>query len=109
MSTAKRELRRRLAREQRTIGTRLAEAVGPNLAGPVLGRARIGYELAERSRGVAHGGMGMIARLVAEVDGGLATGLVRPRPDKPSSSGTPAGIIGVLACLGHGAREDQRG
>ncbi|MGH9189448.1 MAG: IS1380 family transposase [Acidimicrobiales bacterium] len=70
MSKAKRELRRRLAREQRTIGTRLAEAVGPNLAGPVLGRARIGYELAERSRGVAHGGMGMIARLVAEV--GLA-------------------------------------
>jgi len=70
MSKAKRELRRRLAREQRAIDRRLAEAVVPNPAGPVLGRARIGYELAERQRGIAHGGMGMIARLVASV--GLA-------------------------------------
>jgi len=70
MSKAARERRRRLAREQRVIERRLAEAVAPNAAGPVLGRARIGYELSDRSRGVAHGGMGMIARLVAEV--GLA-------------------------------------
>jgi hypothetical protein len=70
MSKAKRELRRRLAREQRAVERRLAEAVAPNPGGPVLGRARIGYELADRSRAVAHGGMGMIARLVAEV--GLA-------------------------------------
>lgn len=70
MSKAKRELRRRLAREQQAIETRLAEAVGPNLAGPVLGRANIGYELAERTRAVAHGGMGMIAKVVGEV--GLA-------------------------------------
>lgn len=70
MSKAKRELRRKLEREQRAIGRRLADAVAPNAAGPVLGRARIGYELAERSRGVAHGGMGMIARVVSEV--GLA-------------------------------------
>jgi hypothetical protein len=70
MSKAKRELRRRLEREQRTIEARLAEAVAPNLAGPVLGRANIGYELSDRSRGTTHGGMGMIAALVAEV--GLA-------------------------------------
>jgi len=70
VSTTKRELRRRLAREQRAISTRLAAAVAPNPAGPVLGRANIGYELSDRSRGVTHGGMGMIARLVAEV--GLA-------------------------------------
>jgi hypothetical protein len=70
MSKAKRELRRRLEREQRAISARLAAAVAPNLAGPVLGRANIGYELSERSRGTAHGGMGMIARVVAEV--GLA-------------------------------------
>ncbi len=67
MSKAKRELRRRLAREQRMIEHRLADAVAPNLAGPVLGRANIGYELAERSRGVAHGGMGMVAKVVGEV------------------------------------------
>jgi len=44
--------------------------VAPNLSGPVLGRANIVYELAERSKGVAHGGMGLVARLVEEV--GLA-------------------------------------
>ena len=70
MSKAKRELRRHLAREQRGIERRLAAAVAPNAAGPVLGRANIGYELSERTKGTAHGGMGMIARLVAEV--GLA-------------------------------------
>ncbi|MCA1682154.1 MAG: IS1380 family transposase, partial [Actinobacteria bacterium] len=70
MSKAKRELRRRLAREQRAIERRLEEAVAPNEAGPVLGRANVGYELSERTKGVAHGGMGMVARLVGEV--GLA-------------------------------------
>lgn len=70
MGKAARELGRRLAREERTIEARLAEAVAPNAEGPVLGRAPIGYELAERTRGVAHGGMGMIAKLVEEV--GLA-------------------------------------
>src|SRR5205085_5148250 len=70
MSKAKRELRRALAREQRVIERRLAGAVAPNAGGPVLGRARIAYELSARTKGVAHGGMGMIARLVAEV--GLA-------------------------------------
>ena len=70
MSKANRELRRRLAREQRAIDRQLQEAVAPNTDGPVLGRARIGYELSDRSRGTAHGGMGMIASLVAQV--GLA-------------------------------------
>jgi len=70
MGRAKRELRRRLAREQRVIERRLADAVGPNPTGPVLGRTRIRYEYAERTKGVAHGGMGMIARLVEGV--GLA-------------------------------------
>jgi Transposase DDE domain group 1 len=67
MSKAKRELRRRLAREQHAIEARLEAAVAPNPAGPVLGRARICYELSERTKGTAHGGMGMIARLVEEV------------------------------------------
>ena len=67
MSKAKRALRRRLDREQRAISARLADAVAPNVAGPVLGRANIGYELSDRTRGVTHGGMGMIARVVGEV------------------------------------------
>jgi len=70
MSKVKRELRRRLAREQRVIERRLAAAVAPNAAGPVLGRANIAYELSGRTRATAHGGMGMVARLVGEV--GLA-------------------------------------
>jgi len=68
--TDKRKLRRRLAREDATIKRRLESAVVPNLGGPVLGRANIAYELAERTKAVAHGGMGMIATLVKAV--GLA-------------------------------------
>ncbi len=60
----KRHLRRQLERERRLITRRLAQAVVPNPDGPVLGRANISYELAERTRAVAHGGMGMITRLV---------------------------------------------
>jgi hypothetical protein len=77
MSNAKRELRRRLEGEQRAIERRLAAAVAPNPGGPLLGRANISYELSERTRGVAHGGIGMIARLVeavglaAEIDSSL--------------------------------------
>ena len=70
MSKAKRQLQRRLEREQLAIERRLGAAVGPNLAGPLLQGAPIRYEWAERDRGVAHGGIGMIARLVEAV--GLA-------------------------------------
>ncbi|MDQ3770370.1 MAG: IS1380 family transposase [Actinomycetota bacterium] len=70
MSKASRQRRRALAREQRAIKGRLADAVAPNMAGPVLGGANISYELSGRTKGTAHGGMGMVARLVGEV--GLA-------------------------------------
>jgi len=69
MSSFNRALKRRLEREQRSIEARLGAAVAPNLSGPVLGAAPIRYEWAQRDR-VAHGGMGMIARLVDAV--GLA-------------------------------------
>ena len=67
MSNTKRRLQRRLDREQLAIERRLAAAVGPNLAGPLLDGAPIRYEWSERDRGVAHGGIGMIARLVDAV------------------------------------------
>jgi hypothetical protein len=70
MGKATRERRRTLAREHKMIERRLADAVAPNPAGPVLGRANISYELSERTKGTAHGGMGMIARVVEAV--GLA-------------------------------------
>lgn len=50
---------------------RLHEAMTANPDGPVLGRANISYELAERTKAVAHGGMGAIVRLVEHV--GLAS------------------------------------
>jgi len=55
----------KIASEARSLRRRLERAVGPNLDGPVLGRANIAYELAERTRAVSHGGMGMVAKLVA--------------------------------------------
>jgi hypothetical protein len=70
MSNQKRQLQRRLEREQRAIERRLGAAVAPNPGGPLLQGAPIRYEWAERDRGVAHGGIGMIARLVEAV--GLA-------------------------------------
>jgi len=70
MRTDKRQLRRRLIAEGRVLRRQLAKAIAPNLSGPVLGRANIGYELSQRTRGTAHGGLGLIARLVGKV--GLA-------------------------------------
>lgn len=62
--------RRGLDAEARSLKRRLARAVAPNLAGPVLGWAGIVYEMAQRARGTAHGGMGLVAKLVGSV--GLA-------------------------------------
>jgi hypothetical protein len=85
MSKAKRELRRRLDREQRVIERRLADAVSPNPGPALLGRANISYDYSERAKGTAHGGIGMIARVVQsvglaqEIDGSLEL-LAQHRP-----------------------------
>jgi hypothetical protein len=71
VSKSKARRGRKLAAEKAAIERRLRNAVVLNLGGPVLGRANIVYELAERTRGIAQGGIGMIARLVETV--GLAT------------------------------------
>jgi hypothetical protein len=70
VTNAKARRQRKLATGQAAIERRLANAVAVNPDGPVLGRANIVHELAERTKGVAHGGMGMIAKLVETV--GLA-------------------------------------
>ncbi|MGH9918811.1 MAG: tyrosine-type recombinase/integrase [Nitrososphaerales archaeon] len=49
----KRQLRRKLTREQQTIERRLEKAVAPNPDGPILGRANISYELSERTKGTS--------------------------------------------------------
>ena len=61
----------RLRAEAKAIEQRLARAVRPNLGRPLLGRASIAYELSARTKATAHGGIGMIAKLVRNV--GLAS------------------------------------
>jgi len=70
MSKNRRRRTARLRAEAAAIERRLKNAVVTNPGGPVLGRANIAYELSERTKGTAHGGMGMIAKLVEQV--GLA-------------------------------------
>jgi hypothetical protein len=60
----------RLRADAAAIARRLDEAVALNFERPVLGRANIAYEYAERTKASAHGGMGMIAKVVEAV--GLA-------------------------------------
>jgi Transposase DDE domain group 1 len=59
-----------LAREAAGIGRRLQRAAKVNRGGPVLGRDRAVYELAERTRAVAHGGIGAVVAVAGTV--GLA-------------------------------------
>ena len=68
MSKHRRTRAARLRAEATAITRRLERAVRPNMSGPVLGRANIHYELSERTKGTAHGGIGMIAKLIDEVD-----------------------------------------
>jgi len=70
MTNSTRRRQRKLAAHKAAIERRLHDAVAINPDGPVLGRANIAYELSTRTKAVAHGGMGMIARLVETV--GLA-------------------------------------
>jgi hypothetical protein len=68
---AHRQRRRKvLARESAGIRRRLERAVKVNPDGPVMGRGRPTYELAERSRAVAHGGIGAVMAVAGTV--GLA-------------------------------------
>ena len=67
MTNAKTRRQRKLVAEKAAIGRRLENAVAINLDGPVLGRANIAYEFSTRTKAVAHGGMGMIAKLVETV------------------------------------------
>ncbi len=70
MTNNKARRQRKLAAEEASVERRLKNAVVINPDGPVLGRANIAYEYSTRTKAVAHGGMGMIARLVETV--GLA-------------------------------------
>lgn len=63
-------VRRKLSSEKRRIEHRLEGAVRVNEGGPVLSAGNIDYEIAQRTRAIAHGGIGLIQRVVQKV--GLA-------------------------------------
>ena len=60
----KKIVRRKLAEEKRRIERRLENAVRVNSGAPVLSSANIEYEIADRTRAIAHGGIGVIQRVV---------------------------------------------
>jgi len=64
-------VRRKLSSEKRRIEHRLEGAVRVNEGGPVLSAGNIDYEIAGRTRAIAHGGIGLIQRVVRKV--GLAS------------------------------------
>lgn len=66
----KKIVRQRMAREKRQIEQRLKAAVAVNEGGPVLRGGNIEYELSARASGIAHGGMGLVQRVVRKI--GLA-------------------------------------
>lgn len=66
----KRRRRAVLARQAAAVKRRLAGAVVVNGDGPLLGRVRPAYEMAERNRATAHGGIGLMAMVAGRV--GLA-------------------------------------
>ena len=66
----KKIIRGKFAREKRQIEQRLRSAVAVNEGAPVIGGNNIVYELAGKARGIAHGGMGLIQRMVRRI--GLA-------------------------------------
>jgi hypothetical protein len=86
---AKKQLRHKLRAEERSLGRRLAATVAPNSTGPVLGRTNVVYELGWRTRAVAHGGMGIVAKVVKKL--GLAEEIdcLSP-PARPAQALTPS-------------------
>jgi Transposase DDE domain group 1 len=71
MSKTRRRRAAQLRAEATGIQRRLERAVVPNMGGPMLGRANIAYELSARTKATGHGGIGLVAKLIAEV--GLAS------------------------------------
>ena len=68
-----RDIAQKLASEKRRITKRLKDAVQPNEGGPIISGRNIQYEVADKVRGIAHGGIGAIHRMVNSL--GLAASL----------------------------------
>jgi hypothetical protein len=66
----KKIVRQKLSVEKKRIEQRLKAAVAVNAGGPVLRGGNIQYEIAARTSGITHGGMGAVQRVVRKI--GLA-------------------------------------
>jgi hypothetical protein len=63
----KRNVRRKLDREKQKVERQLADAVGVNMGGPVFSATKACYELADKCKAIACGGIGLMHRLVHKV------------------------------------------
>lgn len=63
-------VRRKIAAEKQRIERRLGIAVAVNYGGPVIGATNIRFEIADKTRAISHGGIGIVHRLVRKL--GLA-------------------------------------
>ena len=62
----KKKILKKLRSRKRRIARRLARARRKKDTGkPVMGRQRVGFEVSERARAIAHGGLGAVLRVVA--------------------------------------------
>lgn len=61
------KLHKIVAREKRRILQQLENAVRPNNSGPVISASNIHYEAAEKTRGIAHGGIGAVQALLKKL------------------------------------------
>jgi hypothetical protein len=66
-----RTVRRKIAAEKLKIEHRLGAAVQVNEGGPVVGASNIRFEIADKTRAISHGGIGIVHRVVRKL--GLAT------------------------------------
>lgn len=63
----KRITRSRIGNRKRRIERRLARGLPDDLSRPVLAGGNVRYEMAQRTRAIAHGGIGLVHALVREV------------------------------------------
>jgi len=68
-------MRKSIEERKRSIERRLNGPIAQDFSQPMLAASNIDYELAERTRAISHGGIGLVHRLVAEI--GLAEAIDR--------------------------------
>jgi len=71
----KKKIQQKIASRKSEIERRLQEANRPNYGGPTLSATNIGYEIAERTQAINHGGIGAIHMMVNKL--GLAKAIDR--------------------------------